>query len=120
MPVGPKSKKPEPQTEEKPDYVDFSDVFPRSEGPPPVANYEGKKLLAPSKQTITVELDAGAFRAVWEMVEARAKQQWAARNVLPSAGAYVRAVKALREAWHRTDAQTPGPTSEGESQEPAA
>lgn len=106
MPIGPKIKKqPEapaqPAVEPPHQYTGYHDAFPKSEGPPPVRNYEGKAALAPSEDLIVVELDAGAFRALWEMAEARAKQQWEARNSMPSVAAYVRAVRAFREAWKR-------------------
>jgi hypothetical protein len=45
------------------------------EGPPPIKNGEGAKILAATAPQYGVSLDAGAFRAVWEIVEAKAKQQ---------------------------------------------
>lgn len=109
MPTGPKKKRPpesvlpvpmaapaEPETPHQ--YVSYEEAFPRDQGPPPLRNYEGKKVLKPQGEPITVELDPGAFRALWELVEATAKSRWEVRNSLSAAGAYVRAVEAFRKA----------------------
>lgn len=42
-------------------------------GPPPIKAYTGAKVLSALTPTYEVKLDAGAFRAVWESVEARSK-----------------------------------------------
>lgn len=62
-------------------------------GPPKVKNYSGKRLLKPSKKTYTIELDAGSLWAIWEMVEAKAK------NPIEAYDAFRRAVPALRAAY---------------------
>ena len=42
-------------------------------GPPPIKAYTGAKVLSALTPTYEVTLDAGAFRAVWEAVESKAK-----------------------------------------------
>lgn len=40
-------------------------------GPPPVKPHTGAKILAAKDPIYSVPLDAGAFRAAWEVIEAR-------------------------------------------------
>lgn len=89
-----------PKTEHH--YTEFRDAFPKEEGPPYVRNETGAGLLGPSPTLVMAEMDEGAYRAVWELIEAEAKRRWEARNSMASAGAYVRALTALREGWWAT------------------
>lgn len=77
---------------------DYHDQFPKSEGPPPVSHYDGPKILDATSPVIPVHLDAGAFRAVWELLEATTKAKYGAQS-MSSTKAYIRAVTALRNAW---------------------
>lgn len=100
MPTGPKPvtvampKAPPPEHV----YTTYAEMFPPAEGPPPVANYQGRKVLAAAQPRFELTLDSGAFRAVWELVEATAKARWEVRGSMASAAAYVRAVEAFRAA----------------------
>jgi hypothetical protein len=76
--------------------------FPKHLGPPYVANYTGAKLHKATKPTYTVELDSGAFMAVWEHMEAEARHRFPTHETLPAAQAYLRAVAAFREAYWAT------------------
>ena len=77
----------------------YEEEYPRHLGPPPVANYTGAKLHNSVKPTYTVELDAGAFRAVWELLEAEAKHRYPVYGCLPVGRAYLRAVESFRKAF---------------------
>jgi hypothetical protein len=89
----------------------YEDEFPRYLGPPPVPNYTGAKLHKATKPTYTVELDSGAFMALWEHMEAEAKHRFPARETLATAQAYLRAVIALRQTYWLTHEQPPAPES---------
>jgi hypothetical protein len=91
-----------------PEVHAYEDDLPRHLGPPPVPNYTGKKLYEAIKPTYTVELDSGAFMALWEHMEAEAKRVYPTRNTYASTRAYLRAVAALRQAyWARHDPPPP-------------
>jgi len=77
----------------------FEDEFPRHLGPPPVANYTGAKLHDATKPVYTVELDAGAFMALWGHMEAEAKHRFPVRESMSYVRAYLRAVTALRKSY---------------------
>jgi hypothetical protein len=87
----------------------YDEEFPKHLGPPPVPNYAGKKIHNATKPTYTVELDAGAFMAVWEHMEAEAKYRFPTRNTMAYARAYLRAVQSLRNAWWATHEPPPPP-----------
>ena len=83
----------------------YEEEFPRHLGPPHVINYTGAKLHNSVKPTYTVELDAGAFRAVWELLESEAKRRHSVYGCLPVARAYLRAVERFRLAyWAKNEA----------------
>lgn len=82
-------------------YESYREAFPRTEGPPPVSEGKYKKAFSPKEPSVTVSMDGGAFRAIWELVEAEATRKWETRNSMASSAAYVRAVQALREAWRQ-------------------
>lgn len=73
--------------------------FPKHLGPPPVVNYTGAKLCNKTKPVYTVELDAGAFRALWDLLEAEAKHRYPTQDVMSTARAYLRAVEVFRKAF---------------------
>lgn len=77
----------------------YEAVFPRHLGPPPVKSYKGPHELEARKPTYTVELDAGAFRALWELVEGEAKHRFPTHRAMAGARAYLRAVEAFRKAY---------------------
>lgn len=81
------------------DHADYHDVFPRIAGPPRLEAGEGAKAFTEQEPLVTVTLDAGAYRWLWEMSEAEGKKRFGSRNSLASAAATLRAVKALRSAW---------------------
>jgi hypothetical protein len=77
----------------------YEDGFPKHLGPPPVPNGTGQKLHDTTKPTYTVEIDAGAFMAMWEHMESEARFRFPSRAVYAHARAYLRAVDALRKAY---------------------
>jgi hypothetical protein len=77
----------------------YEDLFPKDLGPPPVPNYSGKKLHDTTKPTYTVELDNGAFQAVWELLEAEARRRFPVRSTMAFSRAYLRAVEAFRQTY---------------------
>lgn len=77
----------------------YEDEFPRYLGPPPVPNYTGAKLHDATKPVYTVELDSGAFMALWEHMESEARFRFPSRQIMAHARAYLRAIEALRKAY---------------------
>jgi len=77
----------------------YEEELPRHLGPPPVANYTGAKLHDSTSPTYTVELDNGAFWALWELLEGEAKHRFPTRGIMAYARAYLRAVTAFRKAY---------------------
>jgi hypothetical protein len=86
----------------------YEDQFPKNLGPPPVANNTGTKLHDSTKPTYTVELDAGAFMALWEHMESEARHRFPIRNTMAYVRAYLRAVAALRQAYWLQHEPPPG------------
>ena len=74
--------------------------FPREDGPPEIANGAGSKLLKDKSGEITLTLDNGSFRWLWETCEAQALRHWQHYRTLPSADAGQRALTAVRNAGH--------------------
>lgn len=91
----------------------YEDQFPPHLGPPRVANGTGKKLLEATKPTYTVELDAGAFRALWELLEGEAKHRFPAASTISGFAAYLRAVPVFRDAFWAQNEPPPPPTPSG-------
>lgn len=48
--------------------------LPLKDGPPPVKQGEGTRLLESVSPLFVITLDAGTFRYVWEMVEGKARR----------------------------------------------
>jgi hypothetical protein len=82
-----------------PEVQTYEDEFPKHLGPPPVVNYTGAKLCDSTKPVYTVELDAGAFRVLWELLEAEAKHRYPTHRSMSAARAYLRAVQVFRTAF---------------------
>lgn len=101
VPTEPKPPAPRRPTKKaaKPSYTGYHDAFPRSEGPPIPTQGSGASILAAQGRQITVVLDEGAFRAIWELAEATGASRWAARESMKSVGAILRGVTAFREAF---------------------
>lgn len=88
----------------------YEDDFPAELGPPPVPNYTGAKLLEATTPVYTVELDSGAFRILWELLEKEAKHRFPAIPGISSYAAYLRAVAAFRKSyWSQNGNTPPGP-----------
>ena len=87
----------------------YEDEFPKYLGPPPVPNGTGAKLHDTTKPTYTVELDSGAFMALWEHMEAEARHRFPTHSHMAHARAYLRAVAALRTAYWATHAPPTAP-----------
>jgi hypothetical protein len=95
-----------------PEVHTYEDEFPKHLGPPPVANHTGRKIHNATKPTYTVELDSGAFMALWEHMESEARYRFPTRDTMAYARAYLRAVEALRKAyWAAHEAPAPPETS---------
>lgn len=89
----------------------YEDEYPRYLGPPPVPNHTGAKLHDSIHPTYTVQLDNGAFHALWEHMEAEARRVFPTRGTYASTRAYLRAIEALRKAYWG-DNPPPPPTPE--------
>ena len=77
----------------------YDDEFPPHLGPPPVGNYEGRKVLDTRQPVYGVDLDAGAFRAIWELLESEARHRYPTKDTMSSAQALLRAVDSFRDAY---------------------
>jgi len=86
-------------TQFTPEVHTYEDDFPRYLGPPPVANYTGEKLTADGPPTMLVQLDQGAFWALWELLEKEAKHRFPAAKAISSYAALLRAVKSFRTCY---------------------
>jgi hypothetical protein len=80
----------------------YEDEFPKHLGPPPIPNGGSIKLHDAKKPTYTVELDSGAFMAVWEHMETEAKHRFPTHATYAFARAYLRAVQSFRDAYWAT------------------
>ena len=89
----------------------YEEEFPRHLGPPPVTNHNGAKTFKATKPTFTVELDSGAFMAVWEHMESQARLRFLMHDYA-STGAYLRAVAALRGPYWACHEPPPEPPPE--------
>ena len=89
--------------------VTYEDEFPKHLGHPVVAPGMGRKLHRATKPTYTVELDAGAFMAMWEHMEAEAKRRFPMHEIVATYDAYLRAVTALRQTYWATHEPPPPP-----------
>jgi hypothetical protein len=88
----------------------YEDEFPPRLGPPRVENYTGAALMDATQPIYTVELDAGAFRAVWELLEGEARHRFPARTAISGIRAYLRAVETFRSAyWQQNVPPAPEP-----------
>jgi hypothetical protein len=90
----------------------YDELFPPSRKPPTVRNYDGKKVLDATKPTYQVELDAGAFRVLWEYLEHEARFRFPAHNSMASVRALLRAVEAFRETYWTANQPPRGRLSE--------
>lgn len=77
----------------------YDELFPKDEGPYPVGNYQAKIVLDTLEPEITVHLDWGAFRRLWEILEHEARHHYPAHVTMSTARAELRAVKSFRAAW---------------------
>jgi hypothetical protein len=87
----------------------YEDQFPPEAGPPRVPNNTGTKLLDATKPHYTVDLDSGAFRALWELLEAEARHRFPAAPGISGYRAYLRAVESFRDAYWSQNGNTPAP-----------
>jgi hypothetical protein len=77
----------------------YEDQFPKHLGPPPIPNGGSVKQHDATKPTYTLELDSGAFMAVWEHMEAEARHRFPTHGTYAFARAYLRAVQAFRDCY---------------------
>lgn len=83
----------------------FEKEFPPEEGPPPLSWHPGasEAALADGEPEYAVYLDQGAFRAVWELLEAEAKYRYPTHTSMNATRAYLRGVRAFRAARRATE-----------------
>lgn len=74
--------------------------FDRAERPPVVGNYQGKTALTDDTGEVIVTLDRGAYRMLWETMEAAALSNWRKYDSAAPAvsQASQRALRAVRSA----------------------
>jgi hypothetical protein len=77
----------------------YEEQFPKHLGPPPIPNGGSVKLHDNKKPTVTLEIDSGAFMAMWEHMEAEAKHRFPTHETYAFARAYLRAVQAMRDCY---------------------
>ena len=77
----------------------YEDEFPPSEGPFKVGATVIQESFDRDEPVFVVELDYGAFRRVWEIVEENARNHYPTRETLSTARAEIRAVRAFRAPW---------------------
>lgn len=105
MPTGPKKSLPTViekvvlKTEEPFEHRSFHDDFPRSEGPPSIPAYGSAKVVSATDKMYMVYIDEGAFRALWELIEADCVQRYPARKTMTVVQARIRGAKAFRETY---------------------
>lgn len=92
-------------------HTSYEEEFPSHLGPPPVANGTGAKLLDATKPTYLLQLDAGAFRIVWELLEADARHRFPTRSAMSAVRASLRGVEAFRKCYwaHHEAPEAPQP-----------
>jgi hypothetical protein len=91
----------------------YEDQFPPHLGPPRIPNGKGTKTLSATKPSVVVTLDAGAFRAVWELLEGEAKHRFPAADAITGYAAYLRAVDSFRESYWAQNEAPPAPAASG-------
>jgi hypothetical protein len=77
----------------------YEEQYPKHLGPPPIPNGKAGKLHDSTKPTYLLQLDQGAFMAVWEHMEAEARHRFPTRETYAFARAYLRAVQAMRDCY---------------------
>jgi hypothetical protein len=77
----------------------YEEEFPKHLGPPPVPNYYGDKVVKVRQPVYTIELDAGALRAVWELLESESKRRFPTRSTYLWVEALLRGTAAVRAAY---------------------
>lgn len=77
----------------------YDELFPRDEGPFRIENYTAKIVLDQLEPEITVHLDWGAFRRLWEILESEARRHYPTHETMSTARAELRAVKSFRSAY---------------------
>ena len=66
---------------------------------PPVGDGGRAKVHDNTKPTYLLQIDSGAFMAMWEHMEAEAKHRFPTHETYAFARAYLRAVQALRDCY---------------------
>lgn len=91
----------------------YEEEFPKHLGPPRVENHTGPKILRATKPVYAVELDSGAFRALWESMEGHAKYDLFPNGDTSTATtfarAYLRALAAFRTTYWSVNEPPPAP-----------
>ena len=90
--------------------VTYEEHFPPAFSPPLVPPGSGSKVLEAKESVQALYLDSGAFRAVWELLEAEAKHRFPTHETLSGTRALLRAVADFRTAyWATHEVPDPGP-----------
>jgi hypothetical protein len=81
------------------DFHPFFTEFPRRDAPPPVPNYQGPNYMDARVPIYRMDLDAGAFRAVWELLEAETKHRYPTKKIMHATQACCRALIEFRRVF---------------------
>ena len=77
----------------------YEDEFPPEQGPFKVGASVIRESFDRDTPSFVVELDFGAFRRAWEIIEEQARTHYPTHETLSTARAELRAVRAFRAAW---------------------
>lgn len=108
------------------DYPSYHEEFPQHEGPPRLVTYTSSKIAKTTKPVYSLSLDAGAFRLLWELLEAEVKRRYPTRETMHTVQALIRAQHSMRDAyWAVNEKPEPPappakPAKRGKAQAPAA
>lgn len=84
---------------------DYHEDFPKIEGPPSIGNNTSTKVFSAKTPVYTIELDAGAMRAVWEVLESEAHRRYPVRSTMTHVQALIRGVESFRAAYWAKNAR---------------
>lgn len=96
----------------------YEDLYPPEGGPFKIGDHLIRETMDRTEPHMVVSLDFGAFRRVWELVEAEAKRHFPTYESMSTARAELRAVEAFRKSWGAF-AGSPIDTTSREVEKPA-
>lgn len=78
----------------------YEEEFPLDRRPPHPPIGESPKIFGNTSEFVTLVLDVGAFRSVWETCEAVNREKFPVRNAITAYMALGRGVQEMRNAFH--------------------